>query len=411
MELDGKFLDSRREVPDPPADALIASVFEADPSATSLDLIRELVRTGATSHPELQPRWQAFCDSEDIGPVDWDKVERAEAVFRRWGPQIVVSLCFGSLAGGYAATHIAHLLLGVSRLESDPKRRVFETAQLLFDVLGPGGLKPGGKGRETSERVRLMHAGVRHLLQQTPRSGPGQNEVRTPNGDLAWDLSWGVPINQELMAGTILTMSAQVLECLATQGVRLSPEDQWAYVYAWFVVGRLMGVQPELVPGSLDEARRFWRVTKERQFAESAAAAEIEQHLLDAMAGLVPLRTMRFIPRAMVIWLNGPEVARMVGLAPLRWHERLRFAGWRLLERTVSWIEVRNRFVRRRLGSTGTKMVQRLDERELRETAADGRPAAGQPREPFSIPAELAGEWALASAGTKGRRRPPEPDK
>lgn len=402
MRLDRDFLDGQRGVSDPQADALVAAVFEADPGATSLELIIDLVRTGNSAHSELQTRWQAFCLSQDIGQVDWEAVARAENVFRRWGPQIVLSLCFGSLAGGYAATHIAHMLLGVSRLESDPQRRVFETAQMLFDVLGPGGLSSGGKGRMTCERVRLMHAGVRHLLEYHPRSGPGGNEIRTPNGDLAWDFSWGKPVNQELMAGTILTMSAQVLECLNTQGVRLSEEDQWAYVYTWFVVGRLIGVQPQLVPRTLEEARQFWQVTKERQFDYSAEAAEIEQHLLDATASLIPMRGLRFIPRALVWWLNGPEVARMVGLAPLRWHERVGFTGWLAAERAVSWLEVRNRFVRRRLGSAGTKSIQRLHGRKM-----------GHERAPFSVPRDLAGEFGVSPAGGERgaifHRRPREP--
>jgi hypothetical protein len=399
MQFDTDFLDAQSKVKDPPADDLVASLFEADLAAKSLDLIAQIVQTGSSTHTDFQVRWRAFCESEDVGPIDWETIARAERVFRQWGPQITLSLLFGSLAGGYAASHLAHLLLGVSRLESDPRRRVFETAQLLFDVLGPDGLKPGGRGRKTSERVRLMHAGVRHLMQEHAATQPG-HEFRTPNGDLAWDHRWGAFINQELMAGTILTMSVQLLECLAKQGVRLSSEDQWAYVYTWFVAGQLMGVQPQLVPSTLDEARQFWEMTKERQFAYSPPGAELERHLLGAMARLIPLRGLRFIPRAMVWWLNGPEVARMVGLKPLSWNERLGFKAWLVAERSVSWLEVRNRFIRRWLGSAGIKSIQRLDGREM-----------GHQREPFSIPAALAGEWKLPShgrgtrrAGVRGRR-------
>ena len=386
MNLDGDFLDKQRMIADPPADALIAEVVAADASATTLELIRQVVRTGGVAHPKLAENWRVLCDTEELGELDWEAIERAEAVFRRWGPQIVVSLCFGSLAGGYAATHIAHMLLGVSRLESDPRRRVFETAQLLFDVLGPGGLKPGGRGRQTAERVRLMHASVRHLISEYTASQEGL-ELRAPNGDLVWDLSWGAPINQEIMAGTMLTLSVQVLDCLATQGARLSPADQWAYVYTWFVVARLMGVGHDLVPETLEDARRFWDVTKERQFRASPAAAELEQHLLDAMEGLIPGRGLRYVPRAIVWWLNDPEVARMVGVQPLRWHERIGFGFWKGAERAVAWLEVRNAFVRRRLGSAGMRAIQRLDGREM-----------GHDRPPFSIPATLAGEWNLPAS-------------
>ena len=44
MRLDRDFLDGQRGVPDPQADALVASVFEADPDATSLELIVDIPR-------------------------------------------------------------------------------------------------------------------------------------------------------------------------------------------------------------------------------------------------------------------------------------------------------------------------------------------------------------------------------
>jgi hypothetical protein len=387
MRLDSAFLDSQSLLGDPPADELIAELVERQAISSAIPIIHDIVHSGGTSHPELDLAWRALVKSEDIGPIDWGKVERAEQLFRVWGPQICLSLCAGSLAGGYAAFRVAHLLHGVSRLESDPGRRVFETTQMVFDVLSGEGLRPQGRGLETVNRVRLMHAAVRRLLLEYSQQHQ-MVDIYSPLGHLVWHRGWGVPINQELMIETIMTFSVQVIQCLHRLGARLKRSDQWAYVYTWLVVARLMGVQPQLIPENLDEALALWEKTKERQFQASQAGAELEATLLAALTSLVPGRGLRYLPRALVWWLNGQEAAEMVGLPPLRLHERLGFFWWLAGERAVASLEVHSGFARRHLGSASMTMVRRLQDREL----AHQRPQ-------FSIPQSLAGEWGITSVG------------
>jgi hypothetical protein len=73
---------------------------------------------------------------------------------------------------------------------------VMETGQFLIDVANVGGLDENGKGRRAIQRVRLMHAAVRHLIKARNELTPGM-----------WHPDWGTPINQEDLAGTRMSFS------------------------------------------------------------------------------------------------------------------------------------------------------------------------------------------------------------
>jgi len=56
------------------------------------------------------------------------------------------------------------VLFETGELYQRPNRRVFETLQMVVDVMSPGGLAAEGRGSLTALKVRLMHAAVRKLL-------------------------------------------------------------------------------------------------------------------------------------------------------------------------------------------------------------------------------------------------------
>ena len=92
-----------------------------------------------------------------------------------------------------------------ARLHTDPVRRIGETAQMTLHAMSAGGLAPGGAGIRDAQKVRLMHAAVRHLA-------------------LASD-DWvpvGTPVNQEDLAFTLLTFSIVALDSIRKLG-RTSP--------------------------------------------------------------------------------------------------------------------------------------------------------------------------------------------
>ena len=97
-------------------------------------------------------------------------------------------------------------ILKTGGMRGNTRRRILETAQFVFDVLNLGAFTATGRGVRSTQKVRLMHATIRHLTLME-----GQ-----------WDSkSWGVPLNQEDLAGTLMTFSVVVLDVFESVGVRL----------------------------------------------------------------------------------------------------------------------------------------------------------------------------------------------
>ncbi|KAL7527669.1 hypothetical protein ACHAXR_003182, partial [Thalassiosira sp. AJA248-18] len=99
-------------------------------------------------------------------------------------------------------------------------------------------LRPGGKGWEAALQVRVLHAKVRRSLLQSKKIGSdGQTTPR-------WDIErYGVPINQEDMAATLLAFSVNVLLGIEIVSGRPLPEtDQRDYLALWRYLGWLLGV-------------------------------------------------------------------------------------------------------------------------------------------------------------------------
>src|SRR5262249_36156671 len=148
--------------------------------------------------------------------------------------EILMVLGFYGLPADYAAKKGVKVLHRTAQLTRRPVRRVFETTQMVVDVMAEGGLGSEGRGVRSAQKVRLMHAAVRHLLTHDPA---------TP-----WDASLGLPINQEDLAGTLMTFAYVVLDGLARLGIALASDDREAYVHCWQAIGRIMGVREELIP-------------------------------------------------------------------------------------------------------------------------------------------------------------------
>jgi hypothetical protein len=184
-------------------------------------------------------------------------------------------LGFYSLPSAYAAAKGVQVLYRTAYLTKRPVRRVLETTQMVIDVMSPGGLGPGGRGVRVAEKVRLMHAAVRHLL----RSDPAK----------PWDDSLGVPINQEDLAGTLMTFSYVVFDGLRKLGIVLDGDEQAAWLHAFCRVGQLMGVDEDLLPSSMSDAAALTRAIFTRQAAACPEGQAMMAALLEGLGGMMPI--------------------------------------------------------------------------------------------------------------------------
>ncbi len=381
-----EYLDHYRTVGDSEADAAVLAVLD-DRQLGAREFVGWLVSNDVPIPPDL-PEAVAhyFADTEWPAFADAERIAGGERVFTEWGPQICLTLFCASLPVGYSADRIVRVLHSTGALETTALRRVFETAQFLFDVMDEGGLGPTGKGIRAAQRVRLMHAGVRHLITAKDAETRQHAEALGTSANPIWPEGWGKPINQEDLAGTLLTFTVVVFDALEKLGVRLTPEERADYMHLWRVVGHFMGIVDEVLPVDEADARRLWKAEERRQlYRESEEGRHMTAALIGAFGELVPGRRFDFVGRGMVRYLSGKEACRAVGVRGLRWGGHVIFTVLMRLNRM---------FVRQQQHDPHFLNVTGRFQRDLLHGLVFHEPAR------FEVPDRLRADWELAIAGT-----------
>lgn len=259
-------LDALRQQGDPAADAVVASLLDC-PQVKHGEVFRALTDNKTVKLDGLPADLQRFFAETAALPAwaDEEMVRLGSQIFGRLGPECVLSLLCGALPVSYAAHHGVQVLNMTGRMLRDSRRRIVETAQFVVDVMAPSGLYEEGHGVRSAQKVRLIHAVVRHMVRQRPD----------------WDRTWGEPINQEDLAGTMLAFSYAVLRCLDKLGCQLSASEREAFLHTWKVAGHLMGLSEWLQPRDYAAADRLAQRIRRRQFKTSEAGRALTQALID----------------------------------------------------------------------------------------------------------------------------------
>src|SRR5262249_12839023 len=135
-----------------------------------------LARNDGIPSADLPPVVRDYLARTSPPPFDPGAVAAAQALFARHGPEVLITLGFYSLPAAYMARKGVQVLYRTGYMGKRPLRRVFETVQMVVDVLSPEGLAPAGSGVRTAQKVRLMHAAVRHMLTRDP-ARPWEEEL------------------------------------------------------------------------------------------------------------------------------------------------------------------------------------------------------------------------------------------
>lgn len=375
-------LDAKRQIGDPSADRLIDEL-DAGSVGGAVSAVRSLM-TSLLENDGLPPLDSALLRDflAETGSLPaWAQpqlIELGQEVFRKWGPQICMSLFFAALPAAYTAAKGVKALALTARLESDTKRRIMETAQFVLDVMQPGSLlDPDGVGIRSAQKVRLVHAVVRNLIQEHAKQIPG-----------LWDNEWGVPINQEDLAGTLMTFSTITLDSLRKVGTELGDDEVEAYVHTWNVIGHLLGIDIDLLPVDAADAQDQVQTIQRRQWAPSPEGERMAAALIELMQALMPGQRNDGLPAAMVRYLIGDEPADMLGLERAT-RDRLATRFLFLITRHYHRRRSRNRVL--------SAVVAPLGRQILENSSLVGR-HEGRPS--FRVPDQLRVEWQL------GRHKP-----
>jgi len=309
---DEQRLAEMRKVGDQLADSVVGSLFESGGIEVVNDLMRKLVTNDGIPSAQLPQIVRDYLESTGrVSAPDRDAVAQGEQLFARLGPEMLAVLGFYGLPMDYAAGKGVQVLYRTAFLARRPMRRVLETTQMVVDVLSPGGLEPAGRGVRAAQKVRLMHAAVRHLIRHDP-SAP-------------WDSALlGVPVNQEDLAGTLMTFAYIVLAGLERLGLPVSAAEREAYFHCWMAIGRMMGVREDLIPANVSEGRELaWQIFN-TQGQSTPQGKELAKDLIVGYQQLLP-RFLDGMPASMMHFflekelLTGRNIAAMLDVPPPDW--------------------------------------------------------------------------------------------
>ena len=221
---------------DPLADAVVESI-ETLGTGRGWKMLERALTHGITAVDDAPESFRALFNELDTVPpwVDEPTLDRGGELLMRAG--VLGGICLGakSLVVGYASPGGNKPLVFSGRLKESASRRLNETARFVQAVCRRGGMRRFSDGFHITVKVRLMHAQVRRMLL---RSGKWEGA------------NWGAPINQHDMAGTTLLFSLSVLEGLRLFGVKMTRDEAESYMALWRYVGRVIGVDADILPTS-----------------------------------------------------------------------------------------------------------------------------------------------------------------
>lgn len=286
-----ELLTRYRQQGDAPADAVIAAVTETK-GPTGLRVLMNWLADTSDFNADKQPEpVRAFFEAYAQLP-DWaepERMKRGMAFFKKHAGLIGLALGTYSLPYTYLGADGVQLLWLTERIKNDTARRLQETGEWVFAVNNPKEWV-SEKAISRTLKIRLIHAGARWFGLQSGR----------------WNMDWGMPVNQEDMAGTNLAFSYIVLRGLRKAGVTTTEPEEEDYLHHINVIGYVNGIAQELLPANLREAYHLDRAIARRQFRPSEAGVGLTRALLNAIAGAGGAATDR------------PEAVRNLAAAQMR---------------------------------------------------------------------------------------------
>ena len=334
-------LDRMRREGDPLADSTVKAVFDKGTVARGERAVDQARAQRRHSRRPLAASAGRVPSGErtaaELGGPCADP-DAGESVFLRYGLTSFGILACASLPECYVLRDVAAVLGTTQRLDAHARRRIFETAMMVLSVMAEGGLAPGGSGIRIVQKVRLMHAAVRHLILTPPpaaAAGPPQSLADTLLAQ-RWPAERGTPLSQEDLAAVLLTFSYVMVRSWKHLGITLSPEEARAYLHCWNVVGHVLGIRDELLAHDLDDAARLFDAIKRTRAADTPDGRALTAAVIgvsESFAG--PFRILlRPIPRILMRGLLQAETCAMLARAEARplAHPRIGRSceGWRV---------------------------------------------------------------------------------
>ena len=296
------FLSSMRSVGDPLADDLVNRLF-ADPDlkARLFNSLKKLEHNSSLREffTEFKEE-KLFSAATELPPwLDLKLIDSGTKFFGRNANHIMQLLGLLSLPYCYAAANGAMVLYISERLRKDTVKRLADTGRFVLDVQSPGAFTDKGRGFTSILKTRITHAIARYYTLKSGR----------------WNFDWGVPVNQQDLAGTNLAFSLVVIRGLRRTGLTIPYEDQEAFLHLWALIAYLLGIDERLIPMNGKEANLLEKANRETQFQASEQGRGLTKDLIRSLTGIN--RDDTISPRdvkQLMRYLQDEDVAEILGI-------------------------------------------------------------------------------------------------
>lgn len=295
MKITHSYLDKSRTMGDPEADELIASLFQ-NGKHPELHAVLQMTNEALASR-NTTDAVTTFLHAQRKQP-DWfdaNRILKGQKVFELYAAEIMMLLGALALPFCYAGSPGNKALHRSDKMRQSPGKRLLDTAQFIISVCTPGSFEHK-VAMISINKTRLIHAMARYYVQKK-----------------GWDTAWGLPINQEDMAGTNLAFSSVIVVGLQQTGFMLTDRQKEDYIYLWRYIGYQLAVEEELLPTTFREAFGLTQIIKHRNFKTSIEGVELTKELLAYYQTVAPA-DQAWLMEAQIRYFLGDEVSDLLGL-------------------------------------------------------------------------------------------------
>ncbi len=262
-----------RWVWDAEADPLVASLIDSGQVPQINTLLQNWTQNGQPLPAGLPTELAQFIEKARQLPSWADQTKLAAAFEFNQARGTYLGVCYGFVSG-MMSTAIPHEARAVyySKGGADMKDRITKTAKLGYDIGTQNAFAPDGQMIVTCIKTRLAHAGVRHLLPQSPywSSGADQN----------------IPISQADMMVTWHSLPTTVMRQLTKWNVPVSDDESAGFLHSWQLTAHMLGILDEYIPSSWDEANSQATQVLDPIIAPTPEGVDLAHILLDLAANI-----------------------------------------------------------------------------------------------------------------------------
>ena len=296
MNTSPEFLNQNRLIGDSLADNLVKQIFEKKEQANFYRLLQ------MDSTPIMEAE-----DSElksflmDIRPLpqwfDAERISKGQNFYKKFATPVMTLLGGLSLPYCYAASPGNKALYLSDKMRKSPGKRLVDTADFIISVSTAINISENSEAQISINKLRLIHAVARYYI------------LNSNN----WSMEWGLPINQEDMAGTNLAFSYIIINGLQKTGYMMTNREKENFLALWRYIGYQLYIEDELLPSTLKEAELLEKTIRNRHFKKSEEGFTLAKELITYYKSMTKGIDSYLVESQIRYWL-GPLAADCVGL-------------------------------------------------------------------------------------------------